>query len=59
VFLETVLNFLGISLTLYTVAQLYMRVSHDKIIKRQVKCKYCRKWISDKVSLSDASNKRL
>ncbi|KAL3441639.1 large-conductance mechanosensitive channel [Aspergillus insuetus] len=48
VFLETVLNFLGISLTLYTVAQLYMRVSHDKIIKRQVKCKYCLKWISDK-----------
>jgi hypothetical protein len=36
-----------------------MRVSHDKIIKRQVKCKYCLKWISDKVSSSDAVNERL
>lgn len=27
-----------------------MVVSHDKIIKRQIKCKYCRKWISEQVS---------
>lgn len=50
IFLERAINFLGISLTLYALAQLYMVVSHDKIIKRQIKCKYCLKWISDKVS---------
>ncbi|OJJ06510.1 hypothetical protein ASPVEDRAFT_140593 [Aspergillus versicolor CBS 583.65] len=48
IFLERAINFLGISLTLYALAQLYMVVSHDKIIKRQIKCKYCLKWISDK-----------
>ncbi|KAL4784128.1 large-conductance mechanosensitive channel [Aspergillus varians] len=48
VFLETVLNFLGITLTLYGLAQVYMAVSHDKIIKRSVKCRYCRKWMSEK-----------
>ncbi|BCS30721.1 MscL family protein [Aspergillus puulaauensis] len=48
VFLEKAINFLGISLTLYALAQLYMVISHDKIVKRQIKCKYCLKWISDK-----------
>ncbi|KAL4982212.1 hypothetical protein BDW68DRAFT_182772 [Aspergillus falconensis] len=48
VFLEKVVNFLGISLTLYTLAQIYMVVSQDKIIKRSVRCRYCRKWISEK-----------
>ncbi|KAL4875242.1 large-conductance mechanosensitive channel [Aspergillus karnatakaensis] len=49
-FLETLVNFLGISLTLYALAQVYMFFSRDKIIKRQVKCRYCRKWISEKAS---------
>ncbi|KAL4940637.1 hypothetical protein BDV06DRAFT_196302 [Aspergillus oleicola] len=48
VFLEKVVNLLGISLTLYTLAQLYMMFSKKKIIKRTVKCKYCRKWISER-----------
>ncbi|KAL4973542.1 large-conductance mechanosensitive channel [Aspergillus desertorum] len=48
VFLERVVNFLGLSLTLYTLAQIYIVVSHDEIIKRSVKCRYCRKWISEK-----------
>ncbi|KAL4804159.1 large-conductance mechanosensitive channel [Aspergillus unguis] len=47
-FLEKVVNFLGISLTLYALAQVYMLVSHDRIIKRSVKCRYCRKWIAEK-----------
>ncbi|KAL2869118.1 large-conductance mechanosensitive channel [Aspergillus lucknowensis] len=47
-FLETVLNFLGLSLTLYTLAQLYMGFSHHKIIRPQVKCKYCQRWIAKK-----------
>ncbi|KAL5337212.1 large-conductance mechanosensitive channel [Aspergillus crustosus] len=50
IFLETVVNFLGISLTLYILAQIYMWFSHDRIIKRQVRCRYCRKWISEKAA---------
>ncbi|KAL2826292.1 chaperonin 10-like protein [Aspergillus cavernicola] len=48
-FLENVLNFLGLSMTLYALAQLYMCVSRYKIIKPTVKCQYCQKWISEKV----------
>ncbi|PTU20411.1 hypothetical protein P175DRAFT_0517357 [Aspergillus ochraceoroseus IBT 24754] len=46
-FLENVLNFCGISLTLYAVAQMYMYVSHNKIIKPTVRCRYCRQFISE------------
>ncbi|KAJ5489091.1 Anditomin synthesis protein L [Penicillium diatomitis] len=45
-FVETLLNFAGVSLTLFAVAHLYMFVSHDKIIKPTVRCRYCRKFIS-------------
>jgi len=48
-FLSQVLNFFGIALTLYAIAQLYQWVSKDKVIKHTVKCKYCRKRISEKV----------
>lgn len=48
-FLETVLSFLGVSVTLYAVAQLYMYISHDAIIKPTVHCRYCKKFISDQV----------
>ncbi|KAL4912662.1 large-conductance mechanosensitive channel [Aspergillus aurantiobrunneus] len=47
-FLENVVSFVGLNLTLYALAQLYMVVSHDKIIKRSVKCRYCQKWIGAK-----------
>ncbi|KAL4892573.1 putative ion channel [Aspergillus ambiguus] len=47
VFLETVLSFIGISGTLYAVAQLYMYISHDTIIKPTVHCRYCKKFISE------------
>ncbi len=43
-------RFFFVGLTLYVVAQMYGWVSHDSIIKRTVKCKYCRKSISEKVS---------
>ncbi|KAJ5218686.1 uncharacterized protein N7498_000785 [Penicillium cinerascens] len=45
-FVENFLNFLGVSLTLFAVAHMYMFVSHNKIIKPTVRCKYCRKFIS-------------
>lgn len=34
---------------LYALASLYQWVSSDNIIKHQVKCKYCKKRVSEKV----------
>lgn len=48
-FLNKVFGFVGIGLTLYTVGQVYTYFSEDVVIKRTVKCRYCRKWISSKV----------
>ncbi|KAJ5677720.1 uncharacterized protein N7477_003353 [Penicillium maclennaniae] len=45
-FIENILNFLGVSLTLFAVAHAYMFVSHNKIIKPTVRCRYCKKFIS-------------
>lgn len=47
VFIETVLNFLGVSLTLYAVGHLYMWIFHDKIIKPTVRCPYCKQYIGE------------
>ncbi|OQE10450.1 hypothetical protein PENVUL_c004G06960 [Penicillium vulpinum] len=44
-FIETVLNFLGVSLTLYAVGHLYMLIFHDKVIKPTVRCPYCKQYI--------------
>lgn len=49
VFLNKLLNFLGIGLTLYALANFYAWVSKDSIIKHTKRCKYCRKWVSEKV----------
>ncbi|MCJ1403954.1 hypothetical protein MMC11_007177 [Xylographa trunciseda] len=45
-FLDNVLRFLGLGIALYTIAQIYGWMSDDSIIKKTVKCKYCRKRIS-------------
>jgi len=50
VFVNKVLNFLGVGLALYIVARFYGWAASDSIIKSTVKCKYCRKRISDKAS---------
>ncbi|MCJ1350677.1 MAG: hypothetical protein MMC33_000658 [Icmadophila ericetorum] len=47
-FLDKCFNLLGISVTLFVVAKTYGWVSSDNIIKKQVRCRYCRKWISEK-----------
>lgn len=49
-FLSKVLNFMGIAISLYIVARTYGWASNDSIIKPQVRCKFCRKYISQKVS---------
>ena len=48
VFLNKVVNFIGIGLSLYLLALTYQYFSHDPIIKHTVKCQYCRKRISEK-----------
>jgi len=40
---------MGVGIALYGVASLYEWGSNDNIIKGTVKCKYCRKKISEKV----------
>jgi len=47
-FINKLLNFTGVGLALYIVASIYEWASSDSIIKLTVKCKYCRKRISQK-----------
>lgn len=47
-FFNKLLNFIGVGLSLYIIAQLYSWISSDSIIKHTVRCKYCRKYISEK-----------
>lgn len=47
-FLNQVINFLGVGVSLYMIARFYGWASKDSIIKHTVKCKYCRKSISEK-----------
>ncbi|KAG9242703.1 putative ion channel [Calycina marina] len=48
-FVNKVVNFMGVGIALYTVASIYEWFSNDSIIKCTVKCKYCRKRISERV----------
>lgn len=47
-FIDKLLRFFLIAFALYTIASLYGKATHDNIIKKQVRCKYCRKYISEK-----------
>jgi large conductance mechanosensitive channel len=47
-FVDKVLRFVIIALALFMIASMYSRITHDNIIKRQVRCKFCRKYISEK-----------
>jgi len=47
-FLNQVINFLGVGLSLYGIARVYGWVSQDSVIKHTVKCAYCRKSVSEK-----------
>ena len=49
-FLAKALNFIGIALSLFGIAKTYEVLTNDKVVKRSVKCRYCRKRISEKVS---------
>ncbi|KAK0510234.1 hypothetical protein JMJ35_007628 [Cladonia borealis] len=47
-FINKVFNFFGIGISLYIIANVYTWVSNDAVIKNTVKCKFCRKRISEK-----------
>lgn len=47
-FLDKIVRFFLIAISLFLIANFYGWVSHDNIVKQQVKCKYCRKYISQK-----------
>jgi large conductance mechanosensitive channel len=47
-FVDKILRFFLIALALFTISRIYSVLAHDNIIKRQIRCKYCRKWISEK-----------
>jgi len=47
-FIEKVLHFVMISISLFLIASFYGWITKDNIIKKQVKCRYCRKFISEK-----------
>jgi len=47
-FLNNLLHFLGLGISLYLLAQFYGYVSKDSIIRHKVRCAYCRKEISAK-----------
>jgi len=47
-FLDHTIDFLAVGWVLFIFAQIYSRFAPETIIKHQVKCKYCRKWISEK-----------
>ena len=47
-FIDKIVYFLAMALSLFAVAQAYQAATGDKVIKRTVKCKYCRKRISQK-----------
>ncbi|KAL7629086.1 hypothetical protein AAE478_000604 [Parahypoxylon ruwenzoriense] len=47
-FINKVISFLGMGLALYGLASLYQCLSKDPIIKHTVKCRYCKKLVSEK-----------
>jgi large conductance mechanosensitive channel len=47
-FLDKIVRFVCIAVALWVIALAYSRASDDNIVKKQVKCKFCRKYISEK-----------
>ncbi|KAI4143883.1 MAG: hypothetical protein L6R39_004401 [Caloplaca ligustica] len=48
-FLSKIIRFFVVALALFVIARVYGWAANDSVIKKQVKCKACRKKISEKV----------
>lgn len=51
-FLSKIIRFIVVAITLFVIARVYGWAANDSVIKKQVKCKYCRKRISEKVRIA-------
>ncbi|KAK3319316.1 large-conductance mechanosensitive channel [Apodospora peruviana] len=49
-FLNRLINFVAVGFSLYGLASLYQCFSTDPIIKHTVKCRYCKKYISERAA---------
>lgn len=47
-FIDKVVRFLCVAMGLWIIAMGYSWGSKDNIVKKQVRCKFCRKYISEK-----------
>ena len=47
-FVDKLLRFFIIALAMFFIAKTYSWITKDNIVKRQVRCKYCRKYISQR-----------
>lgn len=48
-FINKIVNFVGIGFALYALAIIYQIISSDSIIDQTVECQYCKKNISEEV----------
>ena len=48
-FIDKIVRFFIVTASIYLIARIYSWATKDNIVKRKVKCKYCRKKISEKV----------
>lgn len=47
-FIDKIVRFFIIAVSLWVIASVYSRGTDDNIVKKQIKCKFCRKYISEK-----------
>jgi len=51
-FLDKVISFVGVGVTMYAIVNLYTFFTQDTLIQQKTKCGYCRKEISGKVHIN-------
>lgn len=47
-FLDKIGRFLCVAVSLWVISMVYSTTSGDNIVKKQVKCKFCKKYVSEK-----------
>ncbi|KAH7112870.1 putative large-conductance mechanosensitive channel [Dendryphion nanum] len=47
-FIDKIVRFFILAISMWAIASLYSRTTNDNIVKRQIRCRFCRKYISEK-----------
>lgn len=47
-FIDKIVRFFLLAVSMWVIASVYSRTTKDNIVKRQVKCRFCRKYVSEK-----------